>query len=133
MSYWQRRRTGQSDMKDINEYTDLHPEEWPFGEIYEPEETAEDLLKLMAGQVRELAKIILWLRCVNDGLLTDMNNRNLRKMSLNDLTGNFTANKTYCDFVKYNCGGDDPLDLSDYVSSLIHTYNQRQLLKQASR
>ena len=120
-------------MQEMKSYTDLHLEELPFGEIPEPEESPEDLLRLMADQVRELAKIILWIRCVNDGLLTDMNNRNLRKMSVTDLTGSFTSSKSYCDFVKYNCGGTDPLDLSDYITLLIHTYNQRQLLKQASR
>lgn len=121
-------------MTDINRYKELHPEELPFGDIPEqPEETSEDLMRLMAEQICELAKIILWIRCVTDGSLSDINNHDLRKMSVMDLTGSFTARRSYSDFVKYNCGGVDPLDLSDYVSSLIDTYNQRQILKQASR
>ena len=120
-------------MKDMVDYKELHIEDLPFGEMPSAELTSEDLLKSMAEQIRELVKIILWIRCVNDGLLTDMDNRNIRKMSVNDLKGSFTDNQSYADFVKYNCGGSDPLDLSDYVASLINTYNQRQILKQASR
>lgn len=120
-------------MKDMIDYSELHLDELPFSETPPTYETAEDLMILMAEQIRDLVKIILWFRCVYDGLLTDMNSRNIRKMSVNDLTGAFTATQSYKDFVEYNCGGRDPLDLSDYVSILLSIYNQRQILKQASR
>lgn len=133
MLFWPQRRTDRSDMKDTIDYREFHLDEPSFGDTVSTDETAEDLMILMAEQIRDLVKIILWFRCVYDGLLIDMNSRNIRKMSVDDLTGAFTATQGYKDFVKYNCRGRDPLDLSDYVSILLSIYNQRQLLKQASR
>jgi hypothetical protein len=108
-----------------NRYTDLPLDDLPLI----PKEDSVDLPYVMAQQISILAQMILWIRCSIDGSIKDMNGRDLRKMRVTDLVGSFTTAQSYKDFVKYDCNGKDPLDLTDYISVLMNIYEQRQLLK----
>ncbi len=112
---------------------DLHLEDIPFGTMDladRPEKSEQiDLTYVMAQQISILAQMILWIRCTTDISLKDITGKDIRKLSVIDLVGAFTKETKYHDFVKYDCGGKDPLDLSDYVDTLLNIYRQRQILK----
>lgn len=108
---------------------DLHLEDLPFGTMAPATEPVQDLPYVMAQQISILAQMILWIRCTTDISLKDINGKDIRKLGVTDLVGSFTKESAYYDFVKYDCGGKDPLDLSGYVTTLINIHRQRQLLK----
>ena len=113
---------------------DLHLEDLPFGTIdtaVKPaaESAQIDLPYVMAQQISILAQMILWIRCSTDISLKDINGKDMRKLGVADLVGSFTKEPAYHDFVKFDCSGKDPLDLTDYVATLVNIHRQRQLLK----
>ena len=100
----------------------------PFSEVKDNDGSC-DLLYHMACQISELAQLILWIRCSTDIQLLDIKGNNIRKMNVQSLVGSFAETQSYYDFVKYDCNGKDPLDLSDYVNTLKSIYYQRHLAK----